>query len=292
MSNKSRLFSKVLTTVPAEDWYRNWPTDRTIMLSMTSKKIRDIINKINILAIVCLKWEFWIDQHNGSTEVKLKFITEQLITKTNLYKITTLVLRRCFIQKNIDQLEEVLKQCPKLKKLDLYNNGINPKGAQKIVNGLKHCNELLHLNLKLNKFGDEGAKKITKLLKLKYCPNLSYLNLSFTLITDKTIEKLAKVIIESGRTALKYIRLSYNHITENGMICLFEMLQIVPNIIYFDLSDNKFYSEPFDLSCIAKKYNINFNSSYNFSSYSVVFCNKIDISLCYEIRQYLEMKNY
>ena len=284
MSNKSRLFSKVLTTVPAEDWYRNWPANRTIMLSMTSKKIRDIINKMNIPAIVCLKWQFLYN-------IKLEFITE-LITTTNLYKITTLVLRRCFIQKNIDQLEEVLKQCPKLKKLDLYSNGINTEGAKKIVNGLKHCNELLHLNLDLNKFRDEGAKEITKLLKLKYCPNLSYLNLSFTLITDKTIEKLAKVIIESGRTALKYIRLSYNHITENGMICLFEMLQIVPNIIYFDLSDNKFYSEPFDLCCIAKKYNINLNSSYKFSSYSVFFCNKIDIGLCYEIRQYLEMKNY
>ena len=292
MSNKSCLFTKVLTTVPAEDWFMNWPADRTIMLSMTTKKIRDIINKINIPAIVCLKWQFWSDQHNGSTEVKLEFITKQLITKTNLYKITTLVLRRCFIQKNIDQLEEVLKQCPKLKKLDLYSNGINTKGAQKIVNGLKHCNELLHLNLKLNKFGDEGAKEITKLLKLKYCPNLSYLNLSFTLITDKTIEKLAKVIIESGRIALKNIQLSYNRITEDGIICLFKMLQIVPNIIYFDLSDNKFYSGPFDLSCIAKKYNINLNSSYNFSSYSVVFCNKIDIGLCYEIRQYLEMKNY
>ena len=82
MSNKIRLssnaFFEALEKVPAEDWYRNWPADRTIMLSMTSKKIRDIINNMCIPAIVQWKWKFWSDPNNGSTEVKLNFIMTSL----------------------------------------------------------------------------------------------------------------------------------------------------------------------------------------------------------------------
>jgi len=103
MSNKIHLYSnaflKALATVPAEDWYRNWPADRTIMLSMTSKEIRNIINIMCIPAIVHWKWKFWSDPNNGSTEVKLNFIMISLQLQCNLYlyKITTLVLTNIII---------------------------------------------------------------------------------------------------------------------------------------------------------------------------------------------------
>ena len=231
MSNKlclcSNAFPEALTTVPAEDWYRNWPADRTIMLKMTSQNIRNIINKMCIPAIVHWKWKFWSDHRNGS-EVKLEFIMKQLerITTLYLYKITTLVLRCCDIQKNVEKLEEVLKKCPMLEKLDLQRNGINAEGAKKIAKGLKQCPELLHLNLYNNKICDEGAINITKLLKLKYCLKLSYLNLSFNKITDKGVMKLAKVIIESDNQVgtLNDIEVTYNRITEDSVVCFIKKL--------------------------------------------------------------------
>ena len=251
MSNKIRLssnaFFEALAKVPAEDWYRNWPADRTIMLSMTSKKIRNIINIMCIPAIVHWKWKFWSDrrpQRDVSivSEVKLDFIMKQLeqMTTSYLYKITTLVLRCCDIQQNVEKLEKVLKMCPMLEKLDLQRNGINAEGVIKIAKGLEQCPELLHLNLYNNKIGDEGAIEITELLKLKYCPKLSYLNFSFNKITDKGVMKLAKVIIESDNQvgALNDIELTYNRITEDGMICLVKMLIKCPNIKNLNLNLN------------------------------------------------------
>lgn len=254
MSNKSRLFTEVLTTVPAEDWYRNWPTDRTIMLSMTSNEIRNIINKMNIPAIVQWNWKFWSESLNGSTEVKLKFIMTQLMTTSYLYKITTLVLRCCDIQIIVKKLAKVLKNCPMLEKLDLQRNNINTEGAIMIAKGLRHCPKLLHLDLYINKIGNKGAIKITKLLKLKYCPHLSYLNLSFNMIYDKGIKKITEVIIKSGNKTLNDIEFCHNRIEEDGVISLMEMLIKCPNIKYLNLSYNTIKLN--EAIIIAKRYNI------------------------------------
>ena len=266
MSNKIRLssnaFIEALLTVPAEDWYRNWPANRTIMLSMTSKKIRNIINNMNIPAIVHWKWKFWSDPHNGSTEVKLNLIMTSLQLQCNsyLYKITTLVLRRCDIQIIVKKFAKVLKKCPMLEKLDLQRNKINTEGAVLIANSLKKCPKLLHLDLYINKIGDKGAIKITKLLKLKYCPHLSYLNLSFNMIYNKGIEELVKVIIESGNQSLNDIEFCHNRITEDGVINLMEMLKKCPNIKYLNFCYNTI--EQYKAENIAQRYNIDLSSLY------------------------------
>lgn len=258
MPNKSRIFPKILTTVPVEDWYRNWPANRTIMLSMTSNEIRNIINKMNIPAIVHWKWKFWSEPLNGTTEVKLKFIMTQLKQITYLYKITTLVLRRCDIQINIEEFIKVIKKCPMLEKLDLQRNNINTEGAIMIAKGLRKCHKLLHIDLYINKIGDKGAIKITKLLN--NCPELSYLNLSFNMIYDKGIKKLVKIIIESGHLAINDIELCYNRIEEDGVISLMEMLIKCPNIKYLNFCYNTI--EQYKAENIAKRYNIDLSSLY------------------------------
>jgi len=288
MSNKIRLssnaFIEALLTVPAEDWYRNWPADRTIMLSMTSKKIRNIINKMCIPAIVHWKWKFWSDPNNGSgskgdsgaslnktgstTEVKLNFIMTSLQLQCNLYlyKITTLVLRRCDIQIIVKKLAKVLRKCPMLEKLDLQRNKINTEGAVLIANSLKRCPKLLHLDLYINKIGDKGAIKITKLLKLKYCPHLSYLNLSFNMIYDKGIKKITEVIIKSSNQSLNDIELCHNRITEDGVINLMEMLKKCPNIKYLNFYYNTI--EQYKAENIAQRYNIDLHSLYKLRKHS------------------------
>ena len=272
MSNKICLFSnaflEALTIVPVEDWYRNWPANRTIMLSMTSKEIRNIINIMCIPAIVHWKWKFWSDPNNGSTEVKLNLIMTSLQLQCNLYlyKITTLVLRRCDIQIIVKKLAKVLKKCPMLEKLDLQRNKINTEGAVLIANSLKKCPNLLHIDFYINMIGDKGAIKITKLLKLKYCPHLSYLNLSFNMIYDKGIKKITEVIIKSGNKTLNDIELSYNRITEDGVINLMEMLKKCPNIKYLNLCNNTI--EQYKAENIAQRYNIDLHSLYKLRKHS------------------------
>lgn len=270
MSNKIRLssnaFIEALATVPTEDWYRNWPADRTIMLSMTSKKIRNIINNMCIPAIVHWKWKFWSDPNNGSTEVKLNLIMISLQLQCNLYlyKITTLVLRCCDIQIIVKKLAKVITKCPMLEKLDLQRNKINTKGAVLIANSLKKCHNLLHIDFYINKIGDKGAIKITKLLK--YCPHLSYLNLSFNMIYDKGIKKITEVIIESGNKTLNDIELSYNRITEDGVINLMEMLIKCPNIKYLNFCYNTIELD--EIEIIAQRYNIDLHSLYKLRKHS------------------------
>jgi len=36
----------LLSVIPVDDWYRNWPASRTFMLSRTSKKIKKAMDKI------------------------------------------------------------------------------------------------------------------------------------------------------------------------------------------------------------------------------------------------------
>jgi len=272
MSNKiclsSNAFLEALATVPAEDWYRNWPANRTIMLSMTSKKIRNIINNMNIPTIVHWKWKFWSDPHNGSTEVKLNLIITSLQLQCNLYlyKITELVLRCCNIQIIVKKLAKVLKNCPMLEKLDLQRNKINTEGAVLIANSLKKCPNLLHIDFYINKIGDKGAIKITKLLKLKYCPHLTYLNLSFNMIYDKGIEKLVKIIIESGNQSLNDIEFCHNRIKEDGVISLMEMLIKCPNIKYLNFCYNTI--ELNEIEIIAQRYNIDLHSLYKLRKHS------------------------
>ena len=38
------VFTVVLAAVPAEDWGRTWAADRTIMLIMTSKRVKELVD--------------------------------------------------------------------------------------------------------------------------------------------------------------------------------------------------------------------------------------------------------
>ena len=42
-------FPAALAAVPAEDWGRTWAADRTIMLRMTSKRVRELVDNMRPL---------------------------------------------------------------------------------------------------------------------------------------------------------------------------------------------------------------------------------------------------
>ena len=71
-------FTTALTAVPAEDWHRTWPADRTIMLRMISKRVKEGVDKVRPPAVVRLSRSFWDDARNGTVAEKLRLVLTQL----------------------------------------------------------------------------------------------------------------------------------------------------------------------------------------------------------------------
>ena len=263
----SNAFAEILEKVPAEDWYRNWPADRTIMLSKTSKKIKNIINKMRIPVIVCSSWKFRSDIRNGSTEEKVNFIMTQLkrMTTLYLYKITTLVLKRCDIQINIEQLVVVLEQCPMLQKLNLKGNNITAEGVAKIIKVLEQYNnqELNYLDLSINKIGDIGAEKVAELICHNKCSKLLHLNLSLNKIGDVGTEKLALALEKYPYLMLIELDLSHNLIRADGVDSLISKCSTIKRL---DLSWN--YIGLVEAASLAKRHNIDISTLFQMRTIS------------------------
>jgi hypothetical protein len=48
--------------------------DRTIVLRRTSKRIKEVVDKVRLSAVVRLSRIFWEDSHNDTTAEKLQFV--------------------------------------------------------------------------------------------------------------------------------------------------------------------------------------------------------------------------
>jgi hypothetical protein len=75
-------FAAALGAVPAEDWCRTWGAGRTIMLRRTSKRVKEVVDKMRLPAVVRLSRSFWDDARNGTEETKLEFVFMQLTAMT------------------------------------------------------------------------------------------------------------------------------------------------------------------------------------------------------------------
>jgi hypothetical protein len=72
-------FATALEAIPAEDWCRTWAAGRTIMLRMTSKRVKEVVDKIRLPAVVRLSRSFWDDARNGTAAEKLHMVMRQLV---------------------------------------------------------------------------------------------------------------------------------------------------------------------------------------------------------------------
>ena len=90
-------FAAALEAIPAEDWGRTWAAGRTIMLRRTSKRVKEVVNKMRLPAVVRLCRSFWDDARNGTEKEKCRFVLRQLTGMSALCRITTLELRSCAI---------------------------------------------------------------------------------------------------------------------------------------------------------------------------------------------------
>jgi hypothetical protein len=173
-------FAAALEAIPAEDWCRNWAAGRTIMLRRTSKRVKEVVDKMRLYAVVRLSWSLWNDARNGTAAEKLQVVMRQLPLMTGWCRITTLALPDCDMEgQDAERLAGVLAQCPALAHLDLsgpaWSENIGTGGAERLAAVLGQCTALVHLNLSGNHIIAGGAERLAGVLA--QCPALAHLDL-------------------------------------------------------------------------------------------------------------------
>ncbi len=142
------IFAACLTIMPAADnWCRTWAADRTVMLRMTSKRFKELVDKLRPPVVVRWRMSFLQDERKGTAAEKLKLVFRQLAALSARSRITTLDLRYTPILagsvyaytdlrmtgQDARRLAGVLAQCPALAHLDLRYNGYNYTGGMGAV---------------------------------------------------------------------------------------------------------------------------------------------------------------
>jgi hypothetical protein len=92
----ANCFAAALETIPADDWGRTWAADRTMMLRMTSKRVKVAVDKLCPPAIVVLlSQQELLDKYqiyNARPAFAAKYILKQLQKMTSRCRITILDL--------------------------------------------------------------------------------------------------------------------------------------------------------------------------------------------------------
>ena len=143
------------------------------MLRRTSKRVKEVVDKMCLPAVVRLSKSFSDDARNGTATAKRQFVLSQLEVMTVSCLITTLELSECKMK---GQDAERLEGNPALTHLDLSGNSyFGTSGSERLAGVLGQCRELVHLNLHGNKIGSAGAEWLAGVLT--QCAALACLNL-------------------------------------------------------------------------------------------------------------------
>ena len=243
-------FTDALVSIPPEDWCRTWAADRTIMLRMTSKRVKEVVDKVKPPVIVRLSRRFWGDWRNDTVEQRLRRILAQLAAMHERCSISELELPRCALRQmygvwisdpkafgaeGAGMVAGVLAQCPALAHLNLSHNEIGANGAGRLAGVLTQCRALAHLNLSGNRLGDDGAGMLAAMLA--QCPALAHLDLSRNDISADGAERLAGVLAQCP--ALAHLNLSHNRLGVHGAGRLAGVLAQCRALTHIDLSNNE-----------------------------------------------------
>lgn len=87
------------------------------MLRMTSKSVKEVVDKMSLPAVVRLSRSFWDDARNGTAAEKRQFVRSQLTALTAQYRISALELPTCCKTCCLcnARLAGVLAKCPALR---------------------------------------------------------------------------------------------------------------------------------------------------------------------------------
>ena len=256
------LFTEVIQIVPGVDLCNTWAANRTIMLRMTSKKIKDAIDKIRPPTEVILNMSFWSDIRDCTASEKIQLVTRQLSMLATTCLITRLELPRSKMN-----IKEILDQCKSLTNLNLHDNNLGTTGVISLIGVLGQCSvlNLAHNNIGTVSFGDsrdsperavctEGATSLVDVLT--QCTSLNLCNNNIGTAGLESIEKCKTL------TRLTYLNLCYNQI---NTVNIDKILSQNTGLTHLDLSQNQINTLSFDRIQIQTKYFAltDFNLSYN-----------------------------
>ena len=133
------------------------------MLTITSKRVKEVVEKMCLSVVVCFKG-------NSCLDTDIDIVLRQLTVMTDRWHIITLALPRLDLNHNLiglvgaQSVAVVLGQCPTLAHLDLICNNIGAEGEERLVGVLGQCAALAHLDLCINRTGDAGTEKLVGVL--------------------------------------------------------------------------------------------------------------------------------
>jgi Ran GTPase-activating protein (RanGAP) involved in mRNA processing and transport len=211
-----------------------------LLLSLTSKDIKDEIDKMRIPVKICL----------SKVIKEMVFnIPQAIITR---FKITSLDFAMSDISEEyFIKLLQLIPLCDALTDLDLKNNRIGSEGAKKLATvllanrvtlespketELGQCKLLTKLDLKNNNIGPKGIESLTAVLGV--CNALIFLDLSENELGDTGIKYFALVGELGQYGSLTILKLGENQISYIGIESLVPFLKKCDSLSHLDLSYN------------------------------------------------------
>jgi hypothetical protein len=224
-TNDSYNLIKVLGAIPADDWCRNWPVNRTDILRQTCKSVKDTVDKIRPPTSAILTFDNndnFEDYHNRTIAEKIGIALKKLYTLSIRCNIIHLDLVHCNIRRPIafQLLGKLLENCERLINLNLSKNRLGDNGLQVIAPKLIHCPALEYIDLDLNNIGPAGIETLTGVLA--NFKKLSRIVLNRNQLGNAGADSFANVISECPM--ISSIELSHNSIGPAGLLLVTQNL--------------------------------------------------------------------
>jgi hypothetical protein len=167
-------FYDLLTKIPASDWQRNWPADRTIMLSITSNKVKKIMNNMNLPLAINLKRLLGINNNRDTIISHSIFVMKSF--KKFLSKLNNKYTIISFDMRNIQVINPITKQYSNetLEELSVYVQLLFFNMIKMIVLNSRYTIKNIDISTVCHSVFGDNVKKIYK--EFKKCEKLTFVN--------------------------------------------------------------------------------------------------------------------
>lgn len=219
---------QVLTVVPSEDWNRTWPADKTNMLRMTSKKVREKVDNIGLSTVVRFNMSLF-DNNQKHIQI-IQLILNKLRNIPRLDSIVELALPNCVLNIN-EEITKIITKSTAIQRINVNNNYILDN-IDKFANAIGNLPYLIYLNLGSIAINSENVEKLTK--ELSKCTKFQDLDISQTYIDVIGINHITGAL--PNWPFLTNLNLSRNIIKNEGLNSLTKASTFLTALVSLDLS--------------------------------------------------------
>lgn len=222
-----------LSTVPAEHWQAVWPAEKTVVVRMASKGLREVLDTLRLPLSATSNWHNLFEHRNNlPPQQHCQLAFGQLRVLSNVSLVTTLSLIDCSLQgRSLQPLAQVLPQCPGLEHLDLSWNAIEDAGLQMLAPSIAGCTRIKRLVLTANFLGDIGAEHLAPILA--QLPELEYLDVARNGLKGLGLASIAHALAHCPKISTLLLNHNLTSDDIDPLTCVIPLLQ---NLAVIDLS--------------------------------------------------------